>query len=93
MEFFLRGLIYQRSIDKSFVITAFEYMGKIDAQRNAILELLNGLFEKEGDRIPQIPISSHLLVESAKMDAQGRKYDWENFYLGEHAMISAFLQE
>ena len=93
MEFLLKRLINDRLVDKSFVRTAFEYMDKIDTQRNAVLELLNGLFEKEGDRIPPIPISSQLLAESAKMDSQGRTYEWQNFYLREHAMISAFLHE
>jgi hypothetical protein len=93
MEFFLCDLIKQQRVDKSFVRTAFEYMDRIDTQRNAVLELLNGLFEKEGDRIPPIPISSHLLVESEKMDREGRRYDWRNFYLRAHEMISAFLQE
>jgi hypothetical protein len=89
MEFLLLDLIGS-GVSPSFVRAAFDYMDRVDAQRNAILLLLNGLFE-EGSKLPTIPISSSLLAASDEMDRQGRTYDWENFYLRAHSTIRRFL--
>lgn len=88
MEFFLVDLI-EKGASQQFAKKAFDIMDRIDSERNAIIELMNGLFHLADLRqLPPITLSSQLLQLSAQM----RPYSWDKFFLRAHEYLGNFLE-
>ena len=88
MEFLLRDLIWNGA-SPQFVRKALDIMDRIDSERNAIIELMNGLFHIANLRqLPSITLSSKQLELSEHM----RPYSWNEFYLREHELLRQFSE-
>lgn len=67
-------------------------MDKIDAQRNAIVVIMNYLFELASvPLLPEITLSSRLLGASQIMDEVGLQYAWSLCYLRSHDQILRYV--
>jgi hypothetical protein len=65
-------------------------MDSVDDGRNALLKIMNDLFERAGlGVLPMITKSTEQLRLSAEVL---RENDWSNFYLREHRILRPFLE-
>ncbi len=89
MEFFLVNLLSRRA-PRERIKTCIALMSEIDAQRNAVIRILNYLFElSEIQTLPSITLSADLLHASRAMAALGIAGSWTIYYLREAAVILA----
>jgi hypothetical protein len=95
MEFLLCDLIAQGS-SREFVKTSFEYMDKIDIQRNNIIKKINLLLDQSHSKIlPYITLSSTQLARSIELkenDGSGGQR-WDDHYLRTHSFLRKALEE
>jgi hypothetical protein len=89
VEFTLVDLIF-RGASQEFLQTMFRLMDSVDDGRNALLKIMNDLFERAGlGVLPMITKSTEQLRLSAEVL---RENDWSNFYLREHRILRPFLE-
>jgi hypothetical protein len=82
MEFYLPDL------PKSRIEEALALMDRIDSERNAVVMILNHLFEYAGaPQLPGITMSSKLIEISAILEKLGLEYSWPVFYFRSHRAI------
>jgi hypothetical protein len=82
MEFHLLGL------PKDRMKRAIDIMDQVDSERNAIIFILNHLFEYTGaPRLPEITLSSELIKLSAVLDKLGLQYSWPLYYFRTNGSI------
>ena len=90
MEFELEKL----SRSREEMSKALSLMDRIDSERNAIVSILNALFEKSGvPKIPEISRSSDLVYASATLEKLGLEYLWDLYYVRTHRMILETILE
>ncbi|MER6473468.1 toll/interleukin-1 receptor domain-containing protein [Streptomyces collinus] len=90
MEFYLSDLISSGAASRGHIRDAISLMDRVDLGRNSILRIANGLFQIAGlAEVPEITLSSRLIQLSEKMEP----YNWDRFYLRNHALLRDFLSE
>jgi len=95
IEFMLVSLI-KAGASQDFVVTAFTLMDDIDAQRNCVIAVLNGLLESAFVQpLPRIPLSTEMLRTSEQIELNGGEGSqrWDLFYLREHWLLRPFVEK
>ena len=63
-------------------------MDQIDSRRNAVVHILNYLFECAGvPKLPEIKLSSELIQISAIMERLGLQHQWDLYYFRSHRSV------